>query len=126
MNKFKDSLTASFSQLRADRAEGIAEDVELEYKRDIEDRMRRIRQYDRKRENLILDLCPQSITSTQVVPSDFDAREFMKTDVKIGIDRRNECVILEIVVDRYEQLFGAYPDSAKINEILPNWTSKIK
>ncbi|MBQ1885215.1 MAG: hypothetical protein II165_09400 [Bacteroidales bacterium] len=126
MAKFKDNLTASFRQIRADRAEGIAEDTEIEYRRDIEDRLRRIRQYDRQRDNLILDLCPSNITSTQVVPGDFDAAKFKEKDIQIGIDRRNDLIILEIVVDRYESLFGAYPEADKIKELIPNWTSKIK
>ena len=126
MGKFKDYLTASFRQIREDRAEGIAEDTEIEYRRDIEDRLRRIRQYDRQRDNLILDLCPSNITSTQVVPGDFDAAKFKEKDIQIGIDRRNDLIILEIVVDRYESLFGAYPEADKIKELIPNWTSKIK
>lgn len=123
---FKEYLTASFRQIREDRAEGIAEDTEIEYRRDIEDRLRRIRQYDRQRDNLILDLCPSNITSTQVVPGDFDAAKFKEKDIQIGIDRRNDLIILEIVVDRYESLFGAYPEAEKIKELIPSWTSKIK
>lgn len=126
MAKFKEYLTASFRQIREDRAEGIAEDTEIEYRRDIEDRLRRIRQYDRQRDNLILDLCPSNITSTQVVPGDFDAAKFKEKDIQIGIDRRNDLIILEIVVDRYESLFGAYPEAEKIKELIPSWTSKIK
>ncbi len=126
MAKFKDYLTASFRQIREDRADGIAEDTEIEYRRDIEDRLRRIRQYDRQRDNLILDLCPSNITSTQVVPGDFDAAKFKEKDIQIGIDRRNDLIILEIVVDRYESLFGAYPEAEKIKELIPSWTSKIK
>ncbi|MBO7597198.1 MAG: hypothetical protein J6T70_09170 [Bacteroidales bacterium] len=126
MAKFKEYLTASFRQIREDRADGIAEDTEIEYRRDIEDRLRRIRQYDRQRDNLILDLCPSNITSTQVVPGDFDAAKFKEKDIQIGIDRRNDLIILEIVVDRYESLFGAYPEADKIKELIPNWTSKIK
>ncbi|MCQ2974998.1 MAG: hypothetical protein MJ211_09320 [Bacteroidales bacterium] len=126
MAKFKDSLTASFQQIREDRAQSIAEDTEIEYKRDIEDRCRRIRQYDRQRENLILDLCPTTNTSVQVVPSDFNAKEFKDKDIQIGIDRRNDLIILEIVVDRYEYLFGPYPEANKIKELIPTWTSKIK
>jgi len=125
MAKFKDNLTASFRQIREDRAEGIAEDTEIEYRRDIEDRCRRIRQYDRQRENLILDLCPSTITSTQVVPSDFNPATFKEKDIQIGIDKRNELIILEIVVDRYEYLFGKYPEADKIKELIPSWTSKI-
>ncbi|MBP5503988.1 MAG: hypothetical protein IKR94_06310 [Bacteroidales bacterium] len=126
MAKFKDNLTASFRQIRADRAEGIAEDTEIEYRREIEDRMRRIRQYDRQRENLILDLSPSNITSTQVVPGDFNAAEFKEKDIQIGIEKRNDLIILEIVVDRYEYLFGPYPEIDKIKELIPSFTSKIK
>jgi hypothetical protein len=30
------------------------------------------------------------------------------------------------VVDRYEELFGPYSEAAKIKELIPSWTSKIK
>ena len=125
MAKFAENLKQSFKQIRDSRAEAITDDTELEYRRNIEDRIRRIKGYDRTAENLLLDLCPSSTMSTQVAPSDFNPNEFMERDIKIGIDKRNDLIALEIVVNRYEELFGAYDQAAKVKELLPNWTSKV-
>jgi hypothetical protein len=125
MASFKESLTASFRQIRADRAEGIAEDTELEYKRTIEDLCRQIRGYDRSRENLIIDLAPGNITSTNVVPADFKASVFKEKDLELGLLRRDAVIKLEIAIDRYEDLFGKYPDERSVKAVLPNWNSKI-
>lgn len=120
MAKFAENLKQSFKQIRDSRAEAITDDTELEYRRNIEDRIRRIKGYDRTAENLLLDLCPSSTMSTQVAPSDFNPNEFMERDIKIGIDKRNDLIALEIVVNRYEELFGAYDQASKVKELLPN------
>ena len=125
MATFKESLTASFKQIRADRADGIAEDTELEYKRTIEDLCRQIRGFDRSRENLILDLAPGNITSTNVVPADFQASTFKEKDLEIGLAKRDALIRLEIAIDRYEDLFGAYPDPRTVKAVLPSWEPKI-
>lgn len=125
MAKFAENLKQSFKQIRDSRAEAITEDTELEYRRNIEDRIRRIKGYDRTAENLLLDLCPSSTMTTQVAPSDFKAAEFMERDIKIGLDKRNDLIALEIVVNRYEELFGPYDQASKIKELLPSWVSKV-
>lgn len=125
MAKFEEQLNATFREIRKDRAAGITEDTELEYKRHIEDLTRKIRSYDRQRDNLLLDLAPANITSTRVVPADFSANSFMQKDLAIGIAKRNDIIALELAVDRYEELFGQYNDAQKIKEISPNWVSKI-
>lgn len=68
---FKSDLMRTFRQLKESRAESVSEDVEIIYKRRIEDLCHRIRNYDRDRENILLDLSPSSLTSGAVVPSDF-------------------------------------------------------
>lgn len=125
MAKFAENLKQSFKQIRDSRAEAITEDTELEYRRNIEDRVRRIKSYDRTAENLLLDLCPSSTMTTQVAPSDFKAAEFMERDIQIGLNKRNDIIALEIVVNRYEELFGPYDQANRIREIIPNWTSKV-
>ena len=124
MGRFKQNLTATFRQIRESRADAINEDVEIAYRRNIEDRIAKIRKYDRNREDLLLDLNPTVTTSTMVVPTDFDADTFLQKDIEIGVSKRNDLIKLEIVVDRYEELFGPYVDQNKIKELLPNWTSK--
>ena len=125
MAKFQAQLTASFREIRKDRALGITEDTELEYKRTIEDLTRKVRGYNRQRENLLLDLAPANITSTRVVPADFAAKDFMEKDLAIGVNKRNDTIALELAVDRYEELFGPYPDAARITDVLPSWKSKL-
>lgn len=65
---FKSDLMRTFKQLKESRAESVSEDVEIIYKRQIEDLCHQIRNYDRDRENLILDLSPSSAFSGNVVP----------------------------------------------------------
>lgn len=107
------------------KAESVSEDVEIIYKRRIEDLCHRIRNYDRDRENILLDLSPSSLTSGAVVPSDFDATKFMEKDVEIGLNKRDAIIQLEIVLDRYEYLFGPLADTTAVLKVLPEWKSKL-
>lgn len=50
---FKTDLMRTFRQLKESRAESVSEDVEIIYKRRIEDLCHRIRNYDRDRENIL-------------------------------------------------------------------------
>ncbi len=113
---FTKDLMRNFKQLKESRAESVAEDLEILYKRKIEDLCHKIRSYDRDRENIILDLSPTSITSAAVVPSDFKPENFLRKDVEIGINRRSAVIELEIVVSRYNELFGEYEDMASVNK----------
>ena len=113
---FTTDLMRNFKQLKESRAESVAEDLEILYKRKIEDLCHKIRSYDRDRENIILDLSPTSITSAAVVPSDFKPENFLRKDIEIGISRRSAVIELEIVVARYNELFGEYEDMASVNK----------
>lgn len=106
---FTKDLMRTFSQLKASRAESVAEDLEILYKRKIEDLCHRIRQYGRDREDIINSLSPSNI-SNAVVPSDFNPEVFLRKDIEIGVARRSACIELEIVVGRYNDLFGEYED----------------
>lgn len=122
---FKADLMRTFRQLKESRAESVSEDVEIIYKRRIEDLCHRIRNYDRDRENILLDLSPSNLTSGAVVPSDFDAAKFMEKDVEIGLNKRDSIIQLEIVLDRYEYLFGSLADTTAVSKVLPEWKSKL-
>lgn len=122
---FKTDLMRTFRQLKESRAESVSEDVEIIYKRRIEDLCHRIRNYDRDRENILLDLSPSNLTSGAVVPSDFDAAKFMEKDVEIGLNKRDAIIQLEIVLDRYEYLFGSLADTTAVSKVLPEWKSKL-
>jgi hypothetical protein len=120
---FTKDLMRNFKQLKESRAESVAEDLEILYKRKIEDLCHKIRSYDRDRENIILDLSPTSITSAAVVPSDFKPENFLRKDVEIGINRRSAVIELEIVVSRYNELFGEYEDMASVNKWMKGETA---
>lgn len=121
---FKTDLMRTFKQLKESRAESVAEDVEIIYKRQIEDLCHQIRNYDRDRENLILDLSPSSAFSGNVVPSDFKPVEFLSKDIEIGLNKRDAIIKLEIVIERYQYLFGEIQDKSTILKVLPNYKFK--
>ena len=121
---FKSDLMRTFKQLKESRAESVSEDVEIIYKRQIEDLCHQIRNYDRDRENLILDLSPSSAFSGNVVPSDFKPADFLSKDVEIGLNKRDAIIRLKIVIERYIYLFGPISDKSAILKVLPNYKFK--
>jgi hypothetical protein len=123
--KFMSTVTGTFKQIREQRAQGLVEDVELAYKRHIEDLIIEVRGYDRNADSLLLDLCPGNVTTLQVVPTEFRPTTYMEKDLALHLNKRNALIKLEIAVDRYEYLFGPYAEASKIMELIPTWTSKI-
>lgn len=121
---FKADLMRTFKQLKESRAESVTEDVEIAYKRAIEDLAHCIRNYDRDRENLILELSPTSAINGAVVPSDFKPQTFMDKDLEIGLNKRDAIIRLEIAIERYEYLFGEISDKSAIRKVLPNYKFK--
>ena len=118
---FKTDLQRNFKQLKDSRAESVAEDVEIIYKRKIEDLCHEIRNIERDRENIMLDLSPTNVTSALAVPSDFNAEEFLEKDIQLGIRKREAEIKLDIVARRYEELFGVIADPSVITRVLPSW-----
>lgn len=117
-NTFKEDLMRNFKQLKESRAESVAEDVEIAYKRKIEDLCHQIRNYDRDRENIILDLSPTNAFNGTVVPSDFKPENFMAKDLEIGRNKRDAIISLTIMVERYTQLFGELQDGGAADRII--------
>jgi len=115
---FKEDLMRNFKQLKESRAESVAEDVEIAYKRKIEDLCHQIRNYDRDRENIILDLSPTNAFNGTVVPSDFKPENFMAKDLEIGRNKRDAIISLTIMVERYTQLFGELQDGGAADRII--------
>lgn len=120
---FKTSLTQSFKGIRESKAAAISEDVELAYRRKIEDLCRNIRQCDRDREDIMINLAPSNITSTAVVPSDFNADQFLERDIQIGLNKRDAVIKLEITMRRYEELFGEYDNISTVKKFIPEYKS---
>lgn len=118
---FKIDLQRNFKQIKESRAESVSEDVEIIYKRKIEDLCHEIRNIERDRENIMLDLSPSNVTSALVVPSDFNAEKFLEKDMQLGIRKREAEIKLDIVARRYEELFGVIADPSIITRVLPSW-----
>ena len=119
-NTFKEALMRNFKQLKESRAESVAEELEIMYRRKIEDLCHLIRNYDRDRENIILDLSPVNAMSAAVVPSDFRAEDFMLKDLEIGRNKRDALINLQIMVERYVELFGELNDGGIAKKTLEN------
>ena len=100
---FIDSLKRSNKEIKDDRAEAIAEDAQMRYRRTVEDLDMEIKRMKRTRENM-LDMSPDNALSLMVA-SNFDSAEFVDRDVKLGIDIRNAEIKLEIAQEQYKRLF---------------------
>lgn len=101
---FVQSLVRNNKHIKEDRAKAIAEDIQLLYKRSIEDLSVAIRKMERERENM-LDLSPSNSMSL-IVANDFDAAAFVAKDVELGVKIRNKTIKLEIARKQYAFLFG--------------------
>lgn len=100
---FINSLKRNFKQIRSDRAEAIAEDAELMFKREIEDIEVSIKRMKRERENM-LDQSPDNALSLKLA-TDFDAKEFVEAEIRLGIKIREAEIKLDIARKRYAYLF---------------------
>jgi hypothetical protein len=101
---FVDSLKRNNKQIRHDRAEAIAEDAQIVFRRKVEDLELKIKKMKRERENM-LDLSPSHAQSL-ILASDFDAEEYANKDIELGVQIRNTEIKHEIAKARYELLFG--------------------
>jgi len=101
---FMDSLVRNNKQIRRDRAEAIGEDAQLHYKREVEDLQYKIKRMRREREAM-LDMSPTDAKSL-VLATDFNSEDFVKKDIRLGIDIRNMEITLDIATNRYNFLFG--------------------
>lgn len=100
---FVSSLKRNNKQIRDDRALAIAEDAELLFKREVEDLVTELKRVKRDRDNM-LDLGGTQ-TTTIISLSDFDAKEFVAEDMKLGLRIREIEIKLEVAQERYAELF---------------------
>ena len=49
----------------------------------------------------------------------------MQKDMEIGLNKRDAIIKLEIILDRYEFLFGPLADTSAVLKVLPTWKSKL-
>ena len=100
---FVSSLKRNNKQIRDDRALAIAEDAELLFKREVEDLLTELKRVKRDRDNM-LDLGGTQ-TTTIISLSDFDAKNFVAEDLKLGLKIRELEIKLEVAQSRYVELF---------------------
>lgn len=97
------SLGRSNAKIRAERGETISEDLEMTYKRAIEDLELDLKKKLRDQKNMF-DFSPESSFSL-VLAKDVDAKEIKDKDFILGLEIRNINIKLEIAKDRYNFLF---------------------
>ena len=101
--KFFENLTRSNSKIKKDRAISITEELELTYKRKVEDLEMEIKTLKRKRESM-LDLSPTDKDSLEVVKN-LDVKAFAEEDIELGYKIEILQKRLKIAQNRYKELF---------------------
>ena len=99
-----ESLQRGNKQIRLERGDAIAEDLEMIYKREIEDKTVDLKRLNRKQTNAF-DFSPSNSQSL-VMGKDFDAGEVMAEDLKTALDIHNTTIKLNLAKARYNHLFG--------------------
>lgn len=102
---FIGSLKRNNKQIRDDRAIAICEAAQMKFRRMVEDIQVDLKQIKRDRENM-LDMSPENALSLKVA-SDFNADEFVKKDIELGLKIRHSEIKLEIAEKQYAYLFGS-------------------
>jgi len=100
----QESLSRSNKQIRLERGDAIAEDLEMIYKREIEDKRIVIKRLERQQTNAF-DFSPTNSQSL-VMGKDFDAGQVKDEDLATALLMHNETIKLSIAKKRYNYLFG--------------------
>lgn len=100
---FASSLMRNNAKIRNDRALAIAEDAEMLFKREVEDCNTKLKRLRRDLDNM-LDLSGNETTKI-ISASDFDSKEFVRKSLEIGLAIRDEQIKLDILSERYTELF---------------------
>ena len=98
------SLERSNKQIRQERGDAIAEDLEMIYKRNVEDIQLKIRQKTRDRANMF-DFSPTNSQSL-VLMKDLESATIKDKDMEISLELRELKIRLEIAEGRYLELFA--------------------
>ena len=101
----KASLSRGNKAIREQRGEAIYEDLEIVYKREVENKKVDLRRIDRKMANQF-DFSVTNTTSLIMRTEDFDAGQVMIDDLQLGWDRKICVEKLNIAKGRYNHLFG--------------------
>lgn len=98
------SLERSNKQIRQERGEALAEQLETSFRRNIEDIRYTMRDLVRTRVNMY-DFSPTNSQSL-VMAKEVNANSILNDDSKISLEIRNLEIKLEIAEERYLDLFG--------------------
>lgn len=98
------SLDRSNAQIRKERGDVIAEDLETVYKRNVEDLELKVKRLVRDRANMF-DFSPTNSQSL-VMAKEIDSAEILDKDMAMSVELRNVEIKLEIAKQRYLFLFG--------------------
>lgn len=100
----QESLNRSNKDIRKDRAEVIHEDLELIYKRKVEDLENELKRAKRKQLN-VFDFSPTN-TMSLIMAKELDSVEVLEQDLTMSLSVRNLTIKLNHAKDRYNFLFG--------------------
>lgn len=100
----QESLARGNKQIRLERGDAIAEDLEMVYKREIEDKEIDLKRLTRKQVNAF-DFSPSNSQSL-VMGKDFDAGIVLKEDLADALAIHNTQIKLTLAKKRYNHLFG--------------------
>jgi hypothetical protein len=98
------SLDRTNKQIRSERGEALAEQLETAFRRNVEDIRYDMKDLKRKRTNMY-DFSPNTSHSL-VMAKDVEARSIMIEDGKSSLAIRNLQIKLDIAEERYLELFG--------------------
>ena len=98
------SLSRTNAQIRQERGDAIAEDLEMTYKREVEDIQMILKRLQRKQVNMF-DFSPTNAQSL-VMAKEIDSQEIKDADLNISLEIRNTKIKLELAKERYLTLFG--------------------
>ena len=98
------SLSRTNADIRKDRGDAIFEDLEIAFKRDVEDAHRKIKQIERQRKDMY-DFSPNSTTSL-VLAKNVQADEILQKDKVFTLEMRDAKIDFDLAQERYTFLFG--------------------
>jgi hypothetical protein len=102
------SLNRNAREIKRDRAVSVHEQIELIYKRKIEDMEMEMKTLQRKREGR-LDMSPSNSMSL-ILAVDFDANGFVNSDLEDTLRIRELRIKIEEAKARYDYLFTSKQD----------------
>lgn len=98
------SLNRNSREILKDRADTISEDLEMTFKRGVEDIAAKLKRLTRERNNMY-DFSPSN-TQSLVLAKELDTRDILTKDNKLSIEIRQVEIELELAQTRFEYLFG--------------------